>query len=87
MGTTNGGSGSDGESVDGSTTPSPTTVEDESTPRGGSFTAAPEATLTPAGATPAPSMEAGVIMSCKDVFVMIEDAEEFDGVYVMVRKL
>eukprot|EP00752_Nemacystus_decipiens_P009205 g8221.t1 len=56
---------------DGSATPSP--VDGEDKPMG--------ATPAPSmGATPAPSM---AMTSCKNVFVMIEDAEVFDGVYVM----
>lgn len=64
--------GDGGNGGGGSTTPSPAAVDDGSTPRGGSFTAAPvDVEMT----------------SCKNIRVMIEGTEEFDGVYVMVRKM
>ncbi len=45
---------------------------DASTPRGGSFTSAPTTLMTSAS-------------TCKTISVNLETAEEFDGVYVMVR--
>lgn len=45
----------------------------------------PDTVVDPPTPTPAPLAE--VMMSCENIHVMVEDAEEFDGDYIMVRRI